>query len=204
MPLPKKRAPSPRTRKPKTVGVLVMRVSIAHVTPAIWREISVPDSYSLAQLHRVLQCAFSWLDYHLYEFRVGRQRYVPAVSELPGNDVARTTLASLALTQSERFVYEYDYGDGWEHEIVVSGTARELVTPGALLMPRVLAGARAAPPEDSGGAPGYLAMLEALADVRHPEHAQAREWIPAGFDPAVFDLPSTDHAIVLACAWGAI
>lgn len=204
MPSAKKRPAVVRIDRSPTVGVVVLRVSIAHVTPRVWREISVPDVYTLAQLHRVLQCAFSWLDYHLHEFRVGRQRFVPPVSELPGKDTAAVTLGSLGLKRGSRFAYEYDYGDGWVHDIEVIATARESVRPGALLMPRVLAGARAAPPEDSGGPPGYLALLDALANPAHPEHPQAREWIPPGFDPAVFDLPSADHAVVLACAWGAI
>ena len=204
MPTPRKRALAPRSIAPRSVGVIVLRATIRDVTPPVWREISVPDTYSLAQLHRVLQCTFAWMDYHLHEFRLGRQRFVPAVSELPGKDTARTSLASLKLKPGAMMVYEYDYGDGWEHELLVVAVVRETTTPGALLMPRVLAGERAAPPDDSGGAHGYVAMLAALADPKHPEHPQAREWIPPGFDPAVFDLPSADHAVVLACAWGAI
>lgn len=204
MPSPRSRARAPRPQPPHSVGVLVLRVAIRNLVPGVWREISVPDSFSLAQLHRVLQCAFAWMDYHLHEFRVGRKRFVPDVDELPGTDTATTTLASLGLKRGSTMVYVYDHGDGWEHAIDVVGVARELVDPHTILMPCILGGERAAPPEDSGGAPGYARLLAALADPKHPEHAQARTWVPRGFDPATFDLPSADHALVLACAWGAI
>lgn len=204
MPTPRKRSLVLSSRPSPSLGVLVLRVSIRDVAPLVWREISVPDNYSLAQLHRVLQCAFAWMDYHLHDFRVGRKRFVPAVSELPGTDTAITTLASLGLKRTSRLVYAYDFGDGWEHDIEVVHVARETVDPRAIPMPRILDGQRAAPPEDCGGPPGYVRLLVALTDPRHPDHAQAHEWVPRGFDPAVFDLPSADHALVLTCAWGAI
>ena len=204
MPTPRKRSLTLSSRSAPTLGVLVLRVSIRGVEPLVWREISVPEHFTLAQLHRVLQCAFAWMDYHLHDFRVGRKRYVPKVNEMPGADTATTSLASLDLKRGVRMVYAYDYGDDWEHDIEVVHVARETVNPRAMPMPRILAGQRAAPPEDCGGPPGYARLLDALADPAHPGHAQARDWVPRGFDPAVFDLPSADHALVLTCAWGAI
>lgn len=204
MPTPKKRTLTLHSRPATTLGVFVLRVSIRGIDPPIWREISVPETYTLAQLHRVLQCVFAWLDYHLYDFRIGRRRFVPAVNEMPGIDTAVTTLASLGLKRGSRLVYTYDYGDDWEHDLEVVHVAREPLNPRAIPMPRVLDGQRAAPPEDCGGPPGYARLLDALADPRNPDHDQAHYWVPRGFDPAVFDRPAADHAVVLACAWGAI
>jgi hypothetical protein len=204
MPTPKNRSSTRRTRPPDALGIYVLRVSLRYIEPAIWREISVPESYTLEQLHRVLQCAFAWMDYHLHEFQVGRTRYVVQGTDIQGLDPAQATLGSLGLTRGSRFLYVYDYGDGWEHEIEVLDKAHEIVDPRAIPMPRVLGGQRAAPPEDCGGPPGYAQLCEVLADPAHPEHAHLREWVPRGFDPTVFDLPSVDHGLVLACAWGAI
>ncbi len=201
---PRKHAAGPPRVASRSISVLVLRVSIRDLSPSVWREISVPATYSLAQLHRVIQCAFCWMDYHLHGFRMGRKRFVPAGSELPGIDTETTTLASLKLKPGSSFVYDYDYGDGWEHDIEVVSASTETVAPFAVLMPRVLGGERAAPPEDSGGAPGYEALLVALADPTHEGHVQARLWVPRGFAPVGVDLPSADHALVLACAWGAI
>ena len=204
MPTPKKRSLRLHSRPASTLGVLVLRVSIRDIEPPVWRELSVPDTYTLAQLHRVLQCVFAWMDYHLHDFRIGQKRFVPAVNEMPGTDTAATTLASLELKPGSRFVYTYDYGDDWAHDIEVVHMTREPLDPRAIPMPRVLDGQRAAPPEDCGGPPGYASLLNALEDPTSPDYAQARQWVPCGFDPAVFDLPAADHAVVLTCAWGAI
>ena len=204
MPAPKKRTAPRKRHTPEELGVIVLRVTLRYVEPAVWREISVPDFFTLQQLHRVLQCAFAWMDYHLHEFQVRRERFVPRESELDGVDTAQTTLASLGLKRGSKFVYSYDYGDGWEHDLEVVAMSQEAIDPRAIPMPRILDGQRAAPPEDSGGPPGYARLCDALMDPTHPEHAQAHDWVPRGFDPDRFDLPGADHGLVLACAWGAI
>jgi hypothetical protein len=204
MPAPRKRTPTRSKQSPDALGILVLRVTLRYVEPTVWREISVPDFFTLNQLHRVLQCSFAWMDYHLHEFQIRRERFVPRESEIAGTDTARTTLASLGLKRGSQFVYAYDYGDGWEHDLEVVTVTRETIDPHAIPMPRILDGQRAAPPEDCGGPPGYARLQDALMDPDHPDHGQAHHWVPRGFDPAIFDLPSADHGLVLACAWGAI
>lgn len=81
-------------------------------------------------------------------------------------------------------VYEYDFGDGWIHDVVVKPI--DEVEPG-MTLPRVVAGAGACPPEDVGGLGGYEALLEALADPNHESHQDYVEWI-GSFDPNAFDL----------------
>ncbi|MDP9177375.1 MAG: plasmid pRiA4b ORF-3 family protein [Gemmatimonadota bacterium] len=94
-----------------------------HIKPPIWREIDVPDNYSLLQLHRCIQLVFGWLDYHLFEFQVGNRRFEAADPEAEGEDAARVKLRELKLTPRSSFLYIYDMGDSWEHDITVRAVA---------------------------------------------------------------------------------
>lgn len=93
-----------------------------------------------------------------------------------------------ALEGVERFSYEYDFGDSWDHEIVIE--ERSWLSVG-LKVGVCIDGQNACPPEDVGGPGGYAAYLQALADPRHPEHDDLLEWRGA-FDPAHFDLASAN------------
>ena len=83
------------------------------------------------------------------------------------------------------FGYQYDFGDSWEHGIRVSQVAEPAA---GTTYPRCVAGERACPPEDCGGAWGYTELLDALANPRHERHEELLEWVGGSFDPAEFDL----------------
>ncbi len=84
-----------------------------------------------------------------------------------------------------KMVYEYDFGDGWEHEVVVEKIvgAEEKVS-----YPRCVAGENACPPDDVGGVWGYAEFLEAINDPDHDRHDEFTDWIGGDFDPQEFDL----------------
>jgi len=84
-----------------------------------------------------------------------------------------------------KFLYEYDFGDGWEHELLVE---KILPAEPGVGYPRCLKGKRACPPEDVGGVWGYADFLEIMRDPNHPEHEDMLEWVGGEFDPEVFDL----------------
>jgi len=191
---------SSRVRRLPVARKLVLRVALAHSKPVIWRLIVIPEAFTLEQLHRVVQMAFSWLDYHLYEFRIGGRRFERPEAEAEGENAGEITLTSLQLRKGARFTYLYDFGDDWEHEITVEEVAPLPEPDGFEWFPRILDGERAGPPEDVGGMPGYMDFVKALQDQKHPEHENRREWAPPGFDPARFDLAAADHALTLACA----
>lgn len=88
--------------------------------------------------------------------------------------------------------WDYDFGDGWEHDVVVE--AIESPVEGKRY-PVCLDGARACPPEDCGGISGYERLLAALADPWDPEHDELVEWAPDGFDPEVFDLVAANRRL---------
>ena len=91
-----------------------------------------------------------------------------------------------------RFTYEYDFGDSWEHEIVLEKTLEPELK---VKYPRCVEGARACPPEDVGGVSGYADFLEAIADPKHPDHREMKEWIGGKFDPEKFDLKAVNREL---------
>jgi hypothetical protein len=97
----------------------------------------------------------------------------------------RVRLNAILRKSKDRMVYEYDFGDGWEHDVVLERSAASLPDSPQV---RVIGGQRACPPEDVGGIGGYYAYLEAIEDPAHPEHDDMLEWAGGAFDPAAFDL----------------
>jgi hypothetical protein len=173
-----------------------IKVSLQDIEPTIWRRLEVPAEIKLSRLHVALQAAMGWQDYHLHAFRIGDIEYgVPDPDYepmgVPLKDDRRATLRSL-VGVGESFVYEYDFGDGWEHEILVEAV---LAPRPRTRYPRVIDGARACPPEDVGGTPGYEGFLEAVADPRHEEHDSMLEWAGGSFDAEAFDMDAANREL---------
>ncbi|HOU89777.1 MAG TPA: plasmid pRiA4b ORF-3 family protein [Polyangiaceae bacterium] len=152
-----------------------------------WRSRGARRSRSV---HYALQLAMGWENSHLHMFTIGKRRYGPP-DAVEGSRDLEDESAHLLQDVAKRgtsFLYRYDYGDSWEHDVEV-----QRVSPSAKpVVPRCLAGARACPPEDCGGAPGYAHLLAALADPKHDDHAEMLEWVPKGFDPERFRASAKD------------
>ncbi|MDR0386922.1 MAG: plasmid pRiA4b ORF-3 family protein, partial [Treponema sp.] len=168
----------------------VLRVNIAEIEPPIWRMLNVPGECTLGDLHIILQIAFGWEDGHMHSFTIKSTQYGRIdVMGFDDDDVAdedAVRLCDLPLRSRQKFTYLYDFGDSWEHEITVSKTTR---AGGDEYLPRVrcLEGERAGPPEDSGGAWGYMDALEILKDPTDEQYEETREWL-GKFDPEDFNL----------------
>lgn len=123
---------------------------IGHIDPPIWRRVIVPSEFSLFELHCVLQAVMGWEDFHLHEFTVKRQRYAlptpDSFDDGATEDEESARLSDVATPRST-FIYHYDFGDSWLHSILVEKVGVESPAP----VPVCTAGARACPPEDSGG-----------------------------------------------------
>ena len=164
--------------------IATIRIELVDTDPLIWREVETPTAMTLKGLHDLVQAAVDWDNQHLWELRVGKQRYG---RRMPGDDwggpalidAARVKLADVLKPRKTVIDYIYDFGDSWEHRLVVTDV--RLGQPG-VGYPRYVAGERAAPPEDCGGLPGFYATLDALADPKHPDHADAAEWFQ-DYDP---------------------
>jgi hypothetical protein len=167
-----------------------IRINLMHLKPEVWRRVEVPLSLHLKGLHDVIQAAFGWLDYHLFEFQVGTQRYGIPDADWDYHEVrqARSVrLAALVARSIDRFSYLYDFGDHWEHAVVIEAT--EAADP-KLSYPRFVDGARRCPPEDVGSVSGFFEFLEAVIDPGHVEHQRMIRWYGRIFDP--HDIGLTD------------
>jgi hypothetical protein len=162
-----------------------LRIALAEVSPPVWRRVLVPGGYTLDRLHRVIQYAMGWQDLHLHSFEIGGQQYgqPDPVGELAVRDELDARLDAVA-GKGDGFRYTYDFGDWWEHEVTVEDVTHSEPDE---RYPVCVAGARACPPEDIGGAYGYAELLEALADWGHPRRAAMLGWLGRDFDPDEFD-----------------
>ena len=148
----------------------------------------VPGSIKLRKLHVVLLLAMGWDGGHMHEFVFDDTNYGEPDPDFPSDppmlDEARVTLTK-ALGTLKSFTYIYDYGDNWQHRVKVE---KALPPDPGLRSPVCLDGRNACPPEDVGGAPGYVDFLEAINDPSHEEHDHFLEWCGGRFDPDAFDL----------------
>ncbi len=170
-----------------------IKVTLNHVQPAIWRRFQVDAARTLSHLHNVLQTVMGWDGGHLHQFFIGRTCYSEPEAELEGAISERETRLCDVAKVKTKFLYEYDFGDGWEHTLVV-----EKSLPGnpQVRYPVCLAGKRACPPEDCGGPYGYADFLEAIANPSHPEHEGLRDWIGGHLDPEAFNLNAVNTRLL--------
>jgi hypothetical protein len=177
-----------------------IRVTLLDIEPAVWRRLVVPSQFHLGQLHLVVQAAFSWWNYHLHEFLIGGLSYgdpgqigEPEFDDSPRSfDEREVRLLDFHYEQSTTFLYRYDFGDNWRHEIELKSFVAADPVP---KVASCIGGARARPPEDVGGVYGYANFLAIMADPTHPEHRATKQWYGGHFDPEHFDLPRTDRDV---------
>jgi len=173
-----------------------VKITLRGAKPPIWRRLEVPSGSTLLRLHHAVQAAFGWEDDHLWVFETPVADYGTAGRDLGHRSPASAKLSDVAALPGDRIRYTYDFGDDWEHDIVVEDV---LPAEPGVAYPRCTAGRRASPPEDCGGIWGYQDLLEVLADPRHSEHAELLEWLgldaAAEFDPAHLDLGEVNQAL---------
>lgn len=183
------------TRPKQPVPIYQLRIELEHLEPVVWRQVLVPASILLEQLHVVILVAMGWQGGHMHEFVIGYSHYGEPDPDNPYEDPPLTNEARVRLDKAlgalKTVRYIYDYGDDWEHKIRVE---RTLPPAPGMHLPHCVAGANACPPEDVGGVPGYLEFLEAIGDPTHSEHETLTKWIGGPFDPTAFDVDAVNEA----------
>ncbi|MDN5753978.1 MAG: plasmid pRiA4b ORF-3 family protein [Nitrosospira sp.] len=182
-------------KESKPVQIYQIKIALKGLKPMIWRRVHVRSDITLAKLHDVIQIAMGWTDSHLHQFVIGGERYcTQGMFEDFGDkteDEKRVRLDQVATLQS-RFVYEYDFGDDWVHEIKVE---KIIEFQAGIKTPHCVAGKHASPPEDCGGIWGYRNMLEQLAGPPSEERAELIEWLGEEFDPQRFELQEINEIL---------
>lgn len=146
----------------------------------------VPASIMLDRLHDVIQIVMGWTDGHLHEFTIGNKRYTEcSQSKEDGLVAGGYRLGDLIKQKGRTFRYLYDFGDSWEHELVIEES--HFLNPELRTELACLDGERACPPENVGGVPGYYEFCKALTDPEHEEHESFKEWSGGDYDCEWFD-----------------
>ncbi len=189
------RTPAVR-RKDEPPWTYQLKVTLMGTDPPIWRRLIVPGDTTLRRLDRIIQAAMGWTNCHLHTFTVGGVVYAEPDPEWEVSDERRVRLADVAREEGEAFVYEYDLGDSWRHQVLVE---KVIVETGEARGPRCLGGEGACPPEDSGGVGGYYEKLLTLGDPDDDEHESTKAWVESmtggPFDPDAFDLAAANEAV---------
>lgn len=176
-------------------GYLDIEVSLDQVTPRPWRRFLLRERASFLDLHHAIQHACGWEDAHLFAFRnVGGAVVAGLATDFgfgpPDPDAAKVRAGDY-LKRRWSVVYEYDFGDGWQHTVEL----KQAVNLEEKFVRRLLDGDRAFPPEDCGGVPGYADILAVVSggEACYHDTADLREWY-AGWDPDAFDLDAARRA----------
>jgi hypothetical protein len=179
--------------------VFGLKVILMGVQPAVWRRVRMPGDIKLHEVHELLQVLMGWRNAHLHRFVIKGEEYAPKWSEYgmaKVRDERRTTLERAVKLAGESFGYDYDFGDGWHHDITIEET---LPWVKGSWIPVCREGAGACPPEDCGGPIGYQQLLECVSDPNHERYEERNDWLNAGrrikFDSDRFDLEWTDQAL---------
>ena len=185
----------PKAKTKAATGTLFQfKLTLLESDPSIWRRIQVQDC-TLDKLHEHIQTAMGWTNSHLHQFEINGDRYGDpdllddGFEDCECVDSTVTMVSDIVPQSGKRFVfkYEYDFGDGWEHEVLFEGC---LEPEKGKKYPVCLEGKRACPPEDVGGVWSYEDFLGAIADPKHERHEEFMDW-NGPFDPDDFDPKKT-------------
>jgi len=163
--------------------VFQFKIQIKGITkPPVWRKIAVPADFTFLRFHEVIQEAFGWENDHLFEFEDKEYESsirisIPSEDDfdfgVKAQDASKVKLSKIFSSDSPKFLYVYDFGDSWVHEITL-----EAITDDNQKRAVCLSGKGACPPEDCGGIYGYEEMKKVFQTMPKSEQAdQYREWL---------------------------
>jgi len=177
-------------------SVLQLRVQLTGIYPPIWRRVLVGGHTSLLGLHHAFQNAMGWQDLHQHQFIIFDAYYGTPSDDPEGTDVIderEVNLGDFGFRHGDSFIYEYDFGDSWEHEVTVEKWPRFRKLSGC---PRCLRGERACPPEGCGGIRGYDELIEAYENIDFPDRDEVLAVAGPGFDPETFDVREANRRLL--------
>ena len=169
-----------------------MRIQLTDVDPVVWRRVLDPGPVRLSKLSQMLLAAMGQTNSHLHSFRVGDKQFGMHVDDWPEGEIDEKDVTVLqALREERRFLFDYDFGDSGEHEVVIEELSW---SDYGLKFAVCIDGQSACPSEDVGGTPCYANFLEAIDDPDHEQRDGYLEWAAGSFDPTEFHLGAANAA----------
>jgi hypothetical protein len=187
------------SKQPRSDVIVQIKIKLLAVSkPPVWRRLQLSVDTRLDHLHDIIVAAFGWENYHMHVFTSGPEEFGEPDPELGFTDERRVSLGQLIGEIGDRLRYTYDFGDDWEHEIVVE----DLRDPDPdTHYPVLIAAKGACPPEDCGGPWGYTNLKQVLADPSHEQHQEMLDWLgldnASVFDPNTVTLDQLEEEIAL-------
>lgn len=170
-----------------------IKITLKGIRPPIWRRFLVRSNIKLDEFHEILQIVMGWSNSHLHGFVSGDTVYSEPDPDFDLDEIEderKVKLASVLTYEGDKLRYDYDFGDNWEHDVVLEKILP--FTPKQQL-PFCLKGKRACPPEDCGGIWGYQNLLNIISNPEHEDHDEWLEWLPENFDPESFSADNVNR-----------
>jgi len=173
------------------MSTLTFRIHLIGTESLVTRTFKVSAQTTMYELHHIIQVVMGWTNSHLYQFNVGEQ--VIADTRLVDDELGPVTdVKGVMVTQvfshvgnTVKYIYKYDFGDGWMHHLELVEISTHPIDE---VLPQIIGGENACPPEDCGGTYGYKELKEILMNPKHPEYKSSKIWVGSKFDPMVCDL----------------
>jgi hypothetical protein len=168
-------------------AILQVKFWLIGISPMVWRRVLAPSSFTLRELHGVIQVAMGWEGIHLYDFQLRAARYGSWEVAAASPDV---TLAALRFRKGARFIYEYDLNIPWRHEVRIED---RLPLEVRKTYPLCTGGGGACPPEDCGGPASFMARrddrfsFDALEDLDTMVEVLQQVALKDGSEPLALD-----------------
>jgi hypothetical protein len=176
---------------------LTFHLKLIGTEPLVTRTFKVSSGSSMYVLHHIIQVVMGWKNYHLYQFEVGElviadKRLWDEDEMGPITDVKEVSVGEVFTRVGTTAVYEYDFGDGWMHHLELVDRS---IHPTQEVLPPVVSGENACPPEDCGGIHGYKELLEVLKNPKHPEYRETKVWVGSKFNPTNFSVDACNKEL---------
>jgi len=167
-----------------------IQIALKGFKPKIWRRLLIPSDLLLSDFHKIIQTTMGWTNSHLHQFIKNGIFYTERMvdddtwGEMNDVDYKEIKISDLLKSENEKIIYEYDFGDGWEHDIILE---KILPVDDKINYPICVKGKMNCPPEDCGGIWGYSDLLDILKNPDDAEYESYIEWLGGKFDPEYFD-----------------
>jgi hypothetical protein len=176
---------------------LTFQINLIGTEPLVTRTFKVSSESSMYVLHHIIQVVMGWENYHLYQFEV--EEFLIADIRLwdeyemgPITDVKEVSVGEVFTEVGNTALYEYDFGDGWMHHLEL---VEQSIEPVQEILPLVISGENACPPEDCGGIYGYKELKEVMQNPKHPEHHETRGWLGSNFNPSKYSVDARNKKL---------